>query len=158
MKTLILHSGNLGCTAKAAQILANMIDCATVMDTALAPTIDFTEYDHVIFGTNVRMFMFNRRFKKYAKKWKKTSNGNKVFAYVIGASTEKADEYVQKAIKVLGGNAFAVFAGGELNAANAKGLSKKIIESVKSGLLAEGKPLPSIDNEALVKLSKSILL
>lgn len=157
MKILILYSGHLGTTQKAAYELSVMLGKKIeVLSTKPKKKIDFNTYDAVIFGSNVRMFHLNKRFRKYAKKWVATTTQKKAYAFIVGANTEKSAAYVDHARTILGEQSFIVFAGGELNTSNASGFAKGVIESVRESILKKGEPLPSLNIEALQKLADVI--
>lgn len=156
MNTLILYSGNLGSTAKAAAYLADKLTGAEVVDTADEPQIDFTAYDAVVFGTNVRMFRLNKRFVKYAKAWKKAKTGKPVYAFIIGADELKIEKYLKKADKKLKTANASVFAGGELNVEGATKFEKGIIEGVLEAFKKEEKPLPTLKYGVLRDLAEKI--
>ena len=63
MNVIIIYSGDLGSTEKAARYLADELGGAELADTSLSPVIDYKAYDAVVFGTNVRMFRLNKRFR-----------------------------------------------------------------------------------------------
>ena len=156
MKILILYSGNLGTTEKAAKYLAEKLPDAVVVDTADEPQIDFGNYDAVVFGTNVRMFRLNKRFVKYAKLWIKARTGKPVYAFVIGADEIKIPKYVMKADKKLKSPGACVFAGGELNIEGANKFEKGVIEGVLEAYKKEEKSLPSLKYGVLRELAEKI--
>lgn len=156
MKTLILYSGNLGSTAKAAQYLADKLTDAEVMDTAAEPLPNFNKYDCVVFGTNVRMFRLNKRFVKYAKSWVKARTGKPVYAFVVGADEPKIEKQIKKADKKLKCHGASIYVGGELNEAGASKFERSIIEGVLEAFKKESKPLPTLRYGALRELAEKI--
>ena len=131
MNILILCAGNLGSTARAGENLAfafggndNKIDCIN----SINKPIDYTKYDAVVFGTNVRMGRFNKVFKRQIKEFKKSGSKAKPFAYIVGARTEKGEVYEKRASKKIGGG-LSVFVGGELICENATKFERAVINS-----------------------------
>lgn len=151
MKTLILYSGHLGSTRSAAEYLATRLNGAEVMSTADKPKVNFADYDVIVFGTNMRMFRSNKLFKKYASKAKKVQANNYVF--VLGAEENNADKNVEKAKIYVNNCKHAVYVGGILDSANAKGFAKSVIDNIVNQLKIDGKPLPSIDYSKLDELA-----
>lgn len=156
MKTLILYSSHLGSTKKAAEYLAKQLNSAEVVSTADKPKVNFADYDVIVFGTNMRMFRLNKMFKKYASKAKKTQANSYVF--VLGADDKNAEKNVEKAKAYVNNCKLAVYIGGVLDATNATGFAKSVIDNIVSELIAEGKPLPSIDYSKLDELADKINL
>lgn len=156
MKVLIVYSGNLGSTAKAANYLASELTDAEVVDTSSEPHIDFAKYDAVVFGVNVRMFRLNKRFCKYAAQWRKAKTGKPVYAFVIGADELKIGRYVKKAEKKLKTPGASFYAGGELNTEGANKFEKGVIEGVIEAFKKEEKPLPTLRYGALRELAEKL--
>lgn len=156
MKALILYSGHLGSTRKAAEYLASRLSGAEVVSTAEKPKVNFGDYDVVVFGTNMRMFRLNKMFKKYASKAKKSQANSYVF--VLGADDKNAEKNVEKAKAYVNNCNFAVYIGGVLDSTNATGFAKSVIDNIVSELNAEGKPLPSINFSKLDELAEKIKL
>lgn len=156
MKTLILYSGHLGSTRSAAEYLATRLNGAEVMSTADKPKVNFADYDVIVFGTNMRMFRPNKLFKKYASKAKKSKA--LAYVFVLGAEENNADKNVDKAKAYVNNCKLAVYIGGVLDATNATGFAKSVINNIVSELIAEGKPLPSINYSKLDELAEKINL
>lgn len=154
MKSLILYSGHLGSTRSAAEYLAKQLNGAEVVSTAEKPKVNFADYDVIIFGTNMRMFRLNKMFKKYASKAKKSQANSYVF--VLGADDKNAEKNVEKAKAYVNNCKLAIYIGGVLDATNATGLAKSVIDNIVSELNAEGKPLPSINYSKLDELADKI--
>lgn len=154
MKILILYSGHLGSTKKAAEYLASKLNGAEVMSTADKPKVNFDDYDVFVFGTNMRMFRLNKLFKKYASRAKKSHASTYVF--VLGAEENNADKNVEKAKACVNNCKLAVYVGGVLDSTNAKGFTKSVIDNIVSQLKADGKSLPSIDYSKLDELADKI--
>lgn len=154
MKTLILYSGHLGSTRSAAEYLATRLNGTEVLSTADKPKVNFSDYDVVIFGTNMRMFRLNKMFKKYACRAKNSQANSYVF--VLGADDKNAEKNVEKAKAYVNNCNFAVYIGGVLDATNATGFAKSVIDNIISELNAEGKPLPSINYSKLDELADRI--
>lgn len=154
MKILILHSGHLGSTKKAAEYLASKLNGAEVMSTADKPKVNFGDYDIMVFGTNMRMFRLNKLFKKYAARAKKSQANSYVF--VLGADDKNAEKNVDKAKAYVNNCKSAVYVGGVLDSTNATGFAKSVIDNIVSELNAEGKSLPSIDYSKLDELADKI--
>ena len=158
MSILILVCGHLGSTLKAGKLLARQLPGeAAIVDTEQNPEVDFAAFDCVVFGTNVRMLCLNRRFKRYAARWKRAKTGKPAFCYVVAASDGNFQRYEAAARRALGPSCAAVvYAGGELDSSHAKGFAKKVIEDVKQQTLAEGRALPQIRETALTALARQI--
>lgn len=154
MKALILYSGHLGSTRKAAEYLASRLSGAEVVSTAEKQKVNFADYDVVVFGTNMRMFRLNKMFKKYASKAKKSQANSYVF--VLGADDKNAEKNVEKARIYVNNCKLSVYIGGVLDSTNAKGFAKSVIDNIVSELNAEGKPLPSINYSKLDELAEKI--
>lgn len=154
MNTLILYSGHLGSTQKAAEYLASRLNGATVLSTADKQQVNFADYDVIVFGTNMRMFRLNKMFKKYASKAKKAQANSYVF--VLGADDKNAEKNVEKAKTYVNNCKHAVHVGGVLDSTNATGFAKNIIDDIVSQMNADGKPLPSIDYPKLDELADKI--
>ena len=72
MRNLIIYATNSGTTKEIAEeINSLLIDKATIIDAQKFveqnSEIDFSSYDNIIMGTNVRFNRINRYFKKCAK-------------------------------------------------------------------------------------------
>lgn len=147
MKTTIVFSGHLGATKNVAELIKKELNEVDVFDTRQNFKIDFKNYDKIVLGTNVRMSLLNRRFKKFVKKFKRQFFGKKVFVYICAASKEQeAQAYVEKVKKLLP-NAKIYFVGGFFSTENAKGLIKKIIESIIKNSQSNNEPLPQLLHE-----------
>lgn len=160
MKILVAYSGNLGSTKKAALYLAERLSGHEVVlfDTAIGKRLSFGEFDAAVFGTNIRMFRFNKRFRKIAKKWNAEKGRAYAYVYVMGANVEKGEAMAQKAAAVVFNCRAYVYAGGELSSENASGFDKKVIENVSAEISASGKEMPKIDYSALDKLATQIVM
>lgn len=158
MKNLIIVSGHLGSTLSAAQTLCDMLGSADLYDTQKPCLIsDFSEYDHFIFGTNVRMFRLNKRFRDVAKRLRKFYKDKQVYCYIMGADATRADRYENKAAKYLKNAVCVRYAGGWLDESNAGKFEKSIIVGAKESLSEEGKSFPEIRVEVLRKIADLIL-
>lgn len=156
MNVIIIYSGDLGSTEKAARYLADELGGAELADTALSPVIDYKAYDAVVFGTNVRMFRLNKRFRKYAASRLRSRADGKVYAFVMCADDRKSDKFVRKADKALRSPGATVYAGGELNTDKASSFEKSIIEGVEAAFKKEGRALPQIMYATLRDLAERI--
>lgn len=157
MRNLIIVSGHCGTTLKAAQLLANKIGGADIFDTSgNADGIDFSAYDNYIFGSNVRMFMLNPRFKKWSGRLRKFYRNKRVYGYLIGCM-EQNDRLLSKFANKLAGNSGTVYAGGEFVEGDAAGKFAGMYSNMKNDCLQKGDALPYIREAELDKLAEAIL-
>ncbi|MBQ8749550.1 MAG: hypothetical protein IJZ29_03685 [Clostridia bacterium] len=159
MKILILCCGNLGATKKAGEILAmsingsgHQIDCISKIN----KEIDYSFYDAVVFGTNVRMGKFNKEFKNQLYLWKNSNSKARAYCFIVGARAEKTIFYEKKAGKLIN-NGYCTFVGGELNAENAGKFDSAVINSIIKTLNKKGSPLPRINQDKLRVLADVII-
>ncbi len=66
----IIYFGNLGTTAKAATLLAEQLSGCSIYDGTKDFFLDYALCEDLIFGVNVRMGRFNKKFLKFYKKFK----------------------------------------------------------------------------------------
>lgn len=157
MKTIIIVSGHCGTTLKAAQMIAKKIGGADIFDTKEENTsFDFSSYDTFIFGSNMRMFMLNGRFKKWAGKLKKQYKQKNVYGYLIGCM-ENNDKALSKLSKNLPGNKGVVYAWGEFVTEGVSGQTAGMYENMKKDSIDKGKELPHIREEELDKLANLVM-
>lgn len=156
MKTLIIASGHCGTTLKAAEKLKDKIGNADIFDTNDKNVkTDFSSYDNFVFGSNIRMFMLNFRFSKWAKKLKKYYKTKNVYGYLIGAM-ENNETALKKFSKKLQNNKGTVFAWGEFAVHMSKGQTQKMYADMKVDCEKKGKELPHIKEEELDRLANLI--
>lgn len=156
MKTLIIASGHIGATIKAANILAEKLGDADIFNTLdCNADFDFSSYDIFIFGSNMRIFMLNSRFKKWAKKLKRVYKTKSVYGYLIGANPDNKRALDKMSAK-LKNNKGVVYAWGELDVENATPQFKKMLEQMRDSIIARGDILPYIDEKALDRIVDDI--
>ncbi|MBE5733353.1 MAG: hypothetical protein E7353_10070 [Clostridiales bacterium] len=157
MRNLIIACGHYGSTAKVAEILSRRLDGETVIfDQSSGSIPDWTEYNNIILGGNIRMNKPNKNFRRFAKKLKKASAGVKVYAYIVCGFSDKAQGYVDKVKKLLPFAERVDHVGGVLSAENATGFWAGVIVDARNGLLKAGKPLPAIDRKHVEEIARYI--
>lgn len=160
MKTLIIASGHLGSTVKAGRMLAEEVQGgAVVFDTLNEKKLpeNMDSFDTFVFGTNMRMFALNARFKRYASKLKKYYKTKRVFAYLCCSGDAKAEAVCDKIAKKLGCPDTCVkYIGGSLDFDRAQGFAKQVLQSVTADFQKQGKPLPTLDHDRIAALGAAI--
>lgn len=156
MKVLIIYSGNYGSTKKASELLADYFDEVAIVDTSRKPIIDYSKYDVLVFGTNIRFSKPNSRFIKYAKKYKKALVNCKVYAFVTGIDVEWSDRY-QKDVSEKLNDCYSLYVGGELNNEEAKGFDRICMEKMRKSYNVNGYPMPTLYKDKIASLSKKII-
>lgn len=157
MKAAIIYAGHFGTTKKAAEILSSQLNMESVLIDANGGVheSDISDYGTIIFGSNIRMLMLNKHFRKVAKSLKKSLEFKTVYGYIIGLDATKADKYIVSFKRRLPQTKHVVFAGGALSKAP-KGFTRNIIESVSDSLRKEGKQPPTILEDNLTELANVI--
>lgn len=152
---IIIYFGNLGSTEKAALLLkSKLVDC-DIQDGTKIKKIDFSQYDEVIFGTNVRMNKFNKKFNKYYKKFVKLNYEGIVDLFIVAGGADKSG-YFKSATQMIPNVGKLAFFGGEFDTTNAKGLSKVILESCIKDFKSKGLDLPKLDLNAIDAFAQEI--
>lgn len=156
MKTVIVVSGHFGTTLKAGRMLAEKLGGADIFNTleGRAEDFDFSQYDTFVFGSNMRMFMLNGRFKKWARRLKKYYAAKRVFGYLIGCNPNN-DKALAKMRKVLKTDR-VVYAWGEYVLDAPKQAWADMYKQMAEKDQAAGKALPHIRREALDELAAVI--
>lgn len=156
MRNLIIVSSNYGTTKKAADILSGFIGGADIFDTAYKDAeFNFDGYDNYIFGTNIRMFMLNGRFKKYARRLRRYYKGKNSYGYLIGCA-ETNDRALKRMSKIISGNKGTVYAWGEYVTDCDDKRAAEMYKNMKSDCEEKGNELPHIREEELKRLADII--
>ncbi|MDE6584750.1 MAG: flavodoxin domain-containing protein [Anaeroplasmataceae bacterium] len=146
---LILYFGHTGTTKKASELLAKSLEDTVVIDGMKKSKIDFSAYEEIIFGINIRMGKLNKKFVSFYKKLSKQHLNLKVHAFLIAADKNQRTKYMNLVRAILPEDAYIGFFGGELDPTRAKGLARAVIVNCINQLLEQNLPLPSIDMEAI---------
>lgn len=146
---LILYYGHTGTTKKAAHLLADLLKDCTLADGMTKNKIDYTKFDGIIFGVNVRGGKLNKRFIKFYKKLKKKNNEISTSCFIIAADEHQKIKYMNQAKELLKEDSYIGFFGGELDPTRAKGLTKSIIQTCIAKYKEQDLPLPSLHQEAI---------
>ncbi len=152
---LILYFGHTGTTKKAAELLKEQIENSVCYDGKKKNKLDYTQYDHIIFGTNVRMGKLNKKFIKVYNKLKKRNLNCNFSGFVVAADANQRGAYMTAMQKILPEDAFVGFFGGEFNPTQAKGLSKAILLSCIENFQKQNLPLPKLNLEAIQYFSEN---
>lgn len=153
--TLILYFGHFGTTKKVAEILKGYLPDSVCIDGSNYKKINFNDYNQIIFGSNIRDSKLNKRFLKFYKKYEKFNYVAETYAYICSADENKANEYINL-MKNTTGIKNVIFAGGELNLENARGLSKSVIRMCIEDFNRKGLVLPQIKDSNLKELSEIV--
>lgn len=153
---VILYFGHLGCTKKAGEYLKNILKDADLYDGNCLKKVDLSIYDTLIFGVNIRMAKLNKHFIKFIKKFQKKKMNLSMHAYLIAADKNSRSTYIHMARNLLPSDSIVIFAGGELDSTNAKGLSKAVIDRCIAQLKAEDLDLPKLDYQALEAFAEEL--
>lgn len=154
---LILYFGHTGTTEKAANILKENIKDSIVMNGNKIKKIDFSTFDHIIFGINVRMGKLNKSFMKFYKRFSKKETTVPVSAYVIAADLHQAPVYMNLATTLLPEDSYVGYFGGEFNLVNAKGITKHVLKSCIQKFKEQDLPLPELIPSAIKDFALHIL-
>lgn len=152
---VIIYFGNYGSTAKVGELLKEELK-ADLYDGTKKNHIDFSLYDMVIFGYNIRMGKPNKQFLKYYKKFNKKYNKLKVSAYIVGADQNKKGEYLATAERLFPPFTRLKFVGGILDDARAKGLTKRILRNCINDFINKDLPLPILDNNGIKEFARDL--
>ncbi|MDE5714944.1 MAG: hypothetical protein K2I42_02320 [Anaeroplasmataceae bacterium] len=145
----IIYFGHLGSTRKAGEYLKNLLKDTDIFDGNSIKKVDFSPYDTLILGINVRMGKLNKKFIKFIKKLQKRNSSIETHAYIVAADKNLKSTYIHMARGYLSTNSYVIYAGGELDSSNAKGLSKAVIEHCIAQFKAEDLELPTLDFNSL---------
>ena len=154
---LILYFGETGTTKKAAYLLQQFLKDADVMDGKKKQKIDFTQYNHLIFGINIRVGKLNKSFKKFYKKFKKKEISIPCSAFLVAGDFNQRSTYMNLARNQLPEDSYVGFFGGEFNLAEAKGITKKVLLSCIRKFQDQDLPLPSLLTSAIEDFASHII-
>ncbi len=152
----IIYFGNLGTTAKAATFLAEQLSGCSIYDGTKDFFLDYALCEDLIFGVNVRMGRFNKKFLKFYKKLKKKNLNCRISAFIIGADVNKRSTYLSMMEALLPEDSKVAFFGGEFNLEQAKGLSRRVLLSCIDDFERKKLPLPALFPDAITAFADRI--
>lgn len=155
MKILITYAGKTGCTQKCAEILAQKLENATVIDLA-KQSPDISNYDVIIIGSSIRIGMFHSETKNFIVKNKELLKNKKTAYYICCWFSKDYLTYFENNIpkELLEKSITYDTFGGELDITKQKGIEKFIVKMVSK--TEKGKQEVKILNENIEKFIETI--
>lgn len=154
---LILYFGETGTTEKAAYLLQKQLKDTEVLNGKKKNKIDFSKYQHIVFGINVRMGKLNRSFLKFYKKLKKKNISFPCSAFIVAGDLNQRNTYMNMARNLLPEDSYIGFFGGEFNLENAKGITKRVLISCIRKFRDQDLPLPQLLPAAIQDFAAHVL-
>ncbi|MGD9604883.1 MAG: flavodoxin domain-containing protein [Bacilli bacterium] len=149
ISTLIIYGTKFNATKKVAETIQEKTPNSVIMNNKEFRKLKNLEnFDKIIIGTNIIMGMFNGGIKKFIRKHHKCLVNKTVYGFILGSNKQMAPQYEIKLKKITHAQE-VVFMGGIIDPTLAKGLYKKMMESVLISLKENNEPVPSIDYSAL---------
>ncbi|MDE7106583.1 MAG: flavodoxin domain-containing protein [Anaeroplasmataceae bacterium] len=146
---LILYFGHTGTTKKAAMLLQERLKDTVVMDGTKKNKIQFTDYDAIIFGVNIRGGKLNKKFVKFYKKLIKKESPQTHAAFIVAGDENRKAMYMNLARDLLKQDSYIGFFGGEFDPTHAKGITRAILVSCRQTFIDRDLPLPSLKMDAI---------
>lgn len=162
MRNLIIYATNSGTTKEIAEeINSLLIDKATIIDAQKFveqnSEIDFSSYDNIIMGTNVRFNRINRYFKKCAKiinaELFLKENKPNIYCYISGCDYEDANDIAADVSVTLAGKPIVFFVGGSLAENGVQSLKNIIMNKIINNSIPKVYP---IDHYKIEKLAEMV--
>ncbi|MDE7161492.1 MAG: hypothetical protein K2N65_01890 [Anaeroplasmataceae bacterium] len=154
---LILYFGHTGTTEKAAYLLQQYLNQAEVLDGRVKHKIDYSKYDGIIFGINVRIGKLNKAFLKFYKKYKKQNLNLPCSAFVVAGDSNLRSTYMNLVRNILPEDSYVGFFGGEFNLTYAKGITKRILKNCIEKFQEQDLPLPQLIPSAIQDFAMHIV-
>lgn len=154
--TLIIYGTKFNSTKKVAELINEKIPNSIIMDNREFRKLkNLHDYSQIIIGTNITMGAFHGSIKKFIRKHHKSLLNKTVYGFILGSNLNMASKYEAKLQKIT--NAKQVcFVGGIIDPSLAKGLYKKMMESVLLSLKENNLPVPSINYTVLYNFINKI--
>lgn len=159
MKAVIIYSSKYGTTKTCAEMLAQRLSNAKLIDVRKTKGLTLSDYDTVIIGSSIRMGQVNKKIKKFCEE-----NGDELISKNLGLFIcSGMEENINKDFnvnfekKLLQNCTYKAWLGGEIDLKKAKGIDKIIVGMVVKMFENDGhKDYPKINENNIKEFAKTM--
>lgn len=157
MKTLIAYGTKTGASKKCAELLAQELTDATVVDLSKTSP-DVSAYDQIVVGGGIRAGRLNSAARKFINKNKAQLQSKRIAFYICNSNTEDFKQYADKNIdaELLKAAVCTDSFGGEINVNNAHGFDKVFVKAIANGIRNGAIPVLTIKPERISAFAEAL--
>lgn len=157
MRNLIIFYSRYGSTRNTALKIKDVLPNTDMIEVELIQSYNLTDYDRIIFGSNVMMGKLNKKIVKCIKKNKKVLKNKKKYGFILCVNKPL---YVERYFHLLANlleTDKIYYLGGVLDSSKADNTTDEyIIECLKKGVIDQGITIRGIDESAIIEFVNMI--